>query len=154
MADSSNMALGVAVFALVLLVPALLVHQFFIAPVTVSGTVEAKGMTGMAGDTSRTILSVQDDGVTVDDATYSALFRDAPVRVNASVAERLSRKYRDLSYVVTLRVTSDDPVNGVPRGGSLAYTASREAFNAVTIGQTARFRVARSRLPRIVDVLP
>ncbi len=153
MHTDGNLPLAIAVIGLLLIVPALLVYQFFLAPLPVTGTVEMKTVTGTVGDTSRTVLTVTANGTTVDDVSYQAMLAGAAV-INGTVADRLGRDYRVVSYVLTLRLPDGDPVNGVPRGGSLTYTVDRETFNRVAVGESVTGSVARTRSPTLLAVRP
>lgn len=148
MADTAEPVMVLAVVAILVTVPALLVHQILFAPAVVTGTVEAKTLAGMQNGTSRPIASATADGTTVLADGRAALFTE-PLTVNGTVADRLARDYTELQYVVTVRLQEDDGIHGRVAGDVLTYLTDRATFNAVQPGRTTRFAVARTETPQI-----
>ena len=122
----------------------------------VKGVVDHKTVTGEMENTSYTILSHKpssDDGlwIIVKDNDYEEFFRnqDRDAVINKSVEDEMSLKYDLINYLVSIRLTSQDNVNKLDIGDTLAYFVNRDDFNKVKIDDEVRFEVSKSVISAI-----
>jgi len=117
----------------------------------VEGVVDHKTVTGEIESTSYTILTNKpssDDGlwIIVKDNDYEEFFRnqDRDAVINKSVEDEMSLKYDLINYLVSIRMTSQNNVNKLDIGDTLAYFVNRDDFNKVKIDDEVRFEVSKS----------
>ena len=117
----------------------------------VEGVVDHKTVTGEIENTSYTILTNKpssDDGlwIIVKDNDYEEFFRnqDRDAVINKSVEDEMNLKYDLINYLVSIRLTSQDNVNKLDIGDTLAYFVNRDDFNKVKIDDEVRFEVSKS----------
>ncbi|ATU09151.1 hypothetical protein EFE41_10185 [Methanohalophilus portucalensis FDF-1] len=139
---------------------AFLLFFYYVIPVEVEGVVETKAINGrMSGNTGATILLNRqvpgEPWILVEDKDFEQFFspEDRNVFINDSLHEQMDMKYVSIDYIVSIQVSSDDPVNDVRKGQTYAYYASREDFNMAEIGDTVRYRVSRFEDYRIEEIL-
>lgn len=121
---------------------------------TVEGTVEAKSLTGMQGETSHGIVLAQRGDLSVEDDAYEDAFASwEAVVVDSELERELEFEYRTLQYNVHVTHTADNERQDVAAGESLAYRVSRDQFNAIGIGDDLTFQTAGSEIPRIETVM-
>ncbi|KGK98507.1 hypothetical protein LI82_12505 [Methanococcoides methylutens] len=137
-----------------------LLFLYYVIPVEVEGVVEHKAINGrMSGNNVAGILDnmqhPERPWILVEDKDFEQFFspEDKDVFINDSMHERMDGKYVSVDYIVAIQVTSEDPVNNVRKGQTLAYYASREDFNKAKIGDTVRYRVSRLEDGRIGEIL-
>ncbi len=93
--------------------------------------------------------------ILVKDGDYLGYFGDGwNVLVNKSTEHALRSKYREVKYIVSIRLESWDPVNGVEPGEALAYLTTREVFNRVRIGDVVEALVSRTEKAAIIYAHP
>jgi len=114
--------------------------------VLVSGVVDHKAISGVNDVISRTLLVISPDGLLIKDPALFSLLQDR--RVNLTVDEKLDQKmhnlgYSKILYLVSIRVDTSDPVNGVDRGETLQYYASRDDFNGLTFDGSVAYEIDR-----------
>jgi hypothetical protein len=117
----------------------------------VEGVVDHKTVTGEIENTSYTILTNRpssDDGlwIIVKDNDYEEFFRnqDRDAVINKSVEDEMNLKYDRINYLVSIRLTSQDTVNKLDIGDTLAYFVNGDDFNKVKIDDEVRFEVSKS----------
>ncbi|NPE30758.1 hypothetical protein HNV12_22955 [Methanococcoides sp. SA1] len=147
------------ILSLILTIAFLFVFYFMI-PVEVEGVVESKAINGkMSGNTGAVILdnmpNLERPWILVEDKDFEQFFspEDKNAFINDSLHEQMDMKYVSVDYIVSIQVTSDDPVNDVRKGQTLSYLAGREDFNKAKIGETVRYRVSRLEDYRIGKIL-
>jgi hypothetical protein len=145
----------VAIAVLVVCLFALLAFIAAFSTVTVAGTVDHKTIVGVNDQTQDVLVVMGPWGITVNDPCLSALFAD--VDQNAVINESLEWEmiccgYSEIRYVASIRVSSQDPVNNVEPGGTLAYYVKRHDFNSLMIGQEFTFEVAKSEHATVTKV--
>lgn len=117
----------------------------------VEGVVDHKTVTGEIENISYTILTNRprsDDRlwIIVQDNDYKEFFleEDRDAVINKSVEYEMSLKYDMIHYLVSIRLTSQDNVNKLNIGDTLAYFVNRDDFNKVKIDDEVRFEVSKS----------
>ena len=149
---------GILALLALLIVPYLLVYKLPSSPIVIEGIVDHKVITGMNGDTSYTILLNRpaDNGswIIVKDKDYERFFKGEKNAFITKSIENEMKKYSDIKYLVSIRLDSRDPINGVGKGGTLAYFVSRDEFNRVKIGDKVKFEVSREKclIKRILQI--
>jgi len=61
----------------------------------------------------------------------------------------MKSEYSDIKYLVSIRLDSRDPINGIDKGEALAYFVSKEDFNKMKIGDKVKYEVSRSTVDTI-----
>lgn len=146
MADRANRRVfAIAATILVVVVVSVAVYYWFFSPVIVEGVVDHKAVTGTKDGTVYSILLNTDSGIVVKDGNYEDWFSDVEKNafVNSSLEGRMRTEYSEIYYLVSIRVSTGDPVNSLEEGGTLAYFVSRDNFNRVKVGDGVRFEVDR-----------
>jgi len=87
----------------------------------------------------------------VKDNDYEEFFRnqDRDAVINKSVEDEMNLKYDLINYLVSIRLTSQDTVNKLDIGDTLAYFVNGDDFNKVKIDDEVRFEVSKSVLSTI-----
>ena len=136
---------AIAAFLLVVVVVSVAVYYWFFSPVIVEGVVDHKAVTGTKDGTIYSILLNTDSGIVVKDEDYEDWFSevDKNAFVDSSLEGRMRTGYSEVYYLVSIRVSTGDPVNSLEEGETLAYFVSRDGFNRVKIGDGVRFEVDR-----------
>ena len=136
---------AVAAIILVVVVVSVAVYYWFFSPVIVEGAVDHKAVTGTKDTTIYSILLNTDSGIVVKDEDFEDWFSevDENAFVNSSLEGRMRTEYSEAYYLVSIRVSTGDPVNSLEEGETLAYFVSRDDFNRVKIGDGVRFEVER-----------
>jgi len=146
LADISNRSVfAIAAIILVVVVVSVAVYYWFFSPVIVEGAVDHKAVTGTKDTTTYSILLNTDSGILVKDEDYQDWFSevDRNAFVNSSLEDRMKTEYFEIYYLVSIRVSTGDPVNSLEEGETLAYFVSRDDFNRAKIGDGVRFEVER-----------
>jgi len=121
----------------------------------VEGVVDHKSVTGVKDDTSYTILlnRPSDEGpwILVEDKDYEEFFseEDRHAVINKSLEDEMKTKYSSINYLVSVRLNSEDTVNNLKEGDTLAYFVNRDDFNKVKIEDEVKFEVSRSAIATI-----
>jgi len=120
-------------------------YYWFFTPVIVEGVVDHKAVTGTKDTTIYSVLLNTDSGIVIKDKDYEGWFSDEEMNafVNNSLEDEMRAEYSEIYYLVSMRVTSEDPINNLEEGETLAYFVSRDAFNKLGIGDNVRFEVDR-----------
>lgn len=154
-----NKKLLFTIFVLLLIIACLLAYKFM-SPVMVEGVVDHKAVMGVKGDTSYTILLNRptDNGswIIVKDKDYEKFFKgEKNAFISKSIEDEMRKKYFDIKYLVSIRLDSKDPINGIDKGEALTYFVSREIFNKMKIGDRVKFEVSRSEkcmIKRLIQI--
>ncbi|MDN5295633.1 MAG: hypothetical protein PWP01_1143 [Methanosarcinales archaeon] len=142
-----------------LIIASLLIYNFS-SPIVIEGIVDHKAVTGVKGDTSYTILlnrpAENGSWIIVKDKDYEMFFlkKEKNALISESVEDEMKKKYSDIKYLVSIRLDSRDPINGIGKGDTLAYFVSRDEFNRVRIGDKVKFEVSREKctIRRILQI--
>jgi hypothetical protein len=126
-------------------------YYWFFSPVIIEGVVDHKAVTGTKDATTYSVLLNADWGIVVEDEDYGGWFSDGEMNaiVNVSLEDELRREYSEVFYFVSVRVSSEDPINNLEEGETLAYFVSRDGFNKLSIGDNVRFEVDRFKTATI-----
>jgi len=130
-------------------------YYYVFSPVIVEGVVDHKGITGEKDGTTYSILLNTPEGIIVKDEDYEQFFseKDRNAFINETLDYRMKTEYSEINYLVSIRVTSKDPINNLEENQTLAYFASREDFNAMKIGDKVTYEVERFQTATIKHVL-
>jgi len=123
--------------------------------VLVNGVVDHKAVLGMNDQTSRTLLLIIPDGVVIKDPALLDLFQGQGP--NLTINETLDQKmhnlgYSQIFYLGSIRVSTNDPVNGVGQGETLQYFMNRDDFNRLIINCSVSYEVDRFQGATITKV--
>lgn len=126
-------------------------YYWFFSPTVVEGVLDHKAVTGVKDGTSYTILLNADWEISVKDEDYEKFFseNDRNAFINKSIEDEMKVEYSEINYLVSIRVSSRDPVNKIEEGETLAYFATRDNFNDLWIGDKVRYKVARFKTATI-----
>jgi len=138
-------SLGILLGILVAAAVGVAISYYSFSPVVVEGVVDHKAVSGEKGHIVYSIVLNTPEGILVKDKDYEGLFleKDGNLLVDESLENKLKTEYSKINYLVSIRLTSEDPVNRVGKGEALAYFVSRDDFNELRIGHEAKFEVAR-----------
>lgn len=122
-----------------LIITALIIMLSYCSPVTEVGTIEYKLITGMNDnklhviilDTGREIFSIDNDYKNFISA------RNGNLVVDKVLEDAIKSAYSDISYRISVCLSSNNE--------TVTLTASKEIFNNLTVGSTAKFEINRSR---------
>lgn len=148
-----RMLVTVVVVAVISVVAA--TYYYVFSPVIVEGFVDHKGITGEKDGTTYSILLNTPEGIIVEDEDYAQFFseNDRNAFINETLDYRMKTEYSEINYLVSIRVTSKDPINNLEENQTLAYFVSREDFNSLKIGDKVTYEVERSQTAAIKHVL-
>jgi len=123
--------------------------------VLVDGVVDHKEIVGISDQTSRTLLVITPWGVSIEDPSLITLFQSQGL--NLTVNETLDRQmqslgYSQILYLGGIRVSSNDPVNGLSQGETLSYFVTRDDFNKLIINGSVSYEVDRFQKATIREV--
>ena len=65
----------------------------------------------------------------------------------------MKTEYSEINYLVSIRVSSRDPINNLEENQTPAYFVSREDFNTLEIGYKVTYEVERFQTATIKRVL-
>lgn len=138
-------SLGIVLGILVVAAVGVAISYYSFSPVVVEGVVDHKAVSGEKGHIVYSIVLNTPEGILVKDKDYEALFleKDGDLLVNESLENELKTEYSKINYLVSIRLSLEDPVNRVAEGEALAYFVSRDDFNEMRIGYKVKFEVAR-----------
>lgn len=130
-------------------------YWYVFSPVIVEGIVDHKAVTGEKDGTTYSILLNTPEGIIVKDEDYEHFFpeKDRNAFINKTLEDNMKTEYLEINYLVSIRVTSKDPINNLEENQTLAYFASREDFNTLEIGYKVTYEVERFRTATIKRVL-
>jgi len=130
-------------------------YYYVFSPVIVEGIVDHKAVTGIKVDTSYDVLLNAPWGIIIKDKDYARFFseKDRNAFINKSLEDEMKTEYSEINYLVSIRVSSKDPVNGLEKGATLAYFVSRDDFNKLRIGDKVKYEVARFQAATIKRLL-
>jgi len=130
-------------------------YYYVFSPVIVEGVVDHKGITGEKDGTTYSILLNTPEGIIVEDEDYEHFFseKDRNAFINETLDYKMKTEYSEINYLVSIRVTSKDPINNLEENQTLAYFASREDFNALRMADKVTYEVERFQTATIKQVL-
>jgi len=130
-------------------------YYYVFSPVIVEGVVDHKGITGEKDGTTYSILLNTPEGIIVEDENYAQFFseKDRDAFINETLDYKMKTEYSEINYLVSIRVTSRDPINNLEENQTLAYFVSRENFNALKIDDKVTYEVGRFQTATIKQVL-
>ncbi len=130
-------------------------YYYVFSPVIVEGVVDHKGIAGEKDGTTYSILLNTPEGITVEDEDYEQFFseKDRDAVINETLDYMMRTEYSEINYLVSIRVSSRDPINNLEENQTLAYFVSREDFNALKIGDKVTYEVERFQIATIKQVL-
>lgn len=142
------------VIAVATLIVAVVYFTSFSA-VLVDGVVDHKAVVGINDQVSRTLLVITPDGLIVKDPSLVDLFQGQGP--NLTINETLDRKmhnqgYSQILYLGSIRVSTNDPMNGIGQGETLQYFMNRDDFNRLTINGSVSYEVDRFQGATITKV--
>ena len=151
--------LSIVAVLLVAVVIGAATYYYVFSPVVVEGIVDHKGVTGVKDGTLYTILLNADWGIRVEDEDYEKFFSDEDRNafIDKSLEDTMKTEYSEINYLVSIRVSSEDPVNNLEEGETLAYFVSRDDFNMLRIGDEVKYEVERfqtATIKRLLEVTP
>ncbi len=150
-----NKGLHFSILILVVVIACSLVYKSASSPIIVEGTVDHKVITGLKGDTSYIILVNRmidnRSWILLKDKSYEEFFskKDNNTFISKSLEDKMKSEYSDIKYLVSIRLDSRDPINGIDKGEALAYFVSKEDFNKMKIGDKVKYEVSRSTVDTI-----
>jgi hypothetical protein len=108
----------------------------------VEGTVRRKTFAGQSGGEWRTLVEATPDGFEVAPPVRGE--GESPGVIGQYLTERLVEgEYDAVRFTLALSLSTRDPVNDVPPGGTYVYEIDRLGFNAARPGEPVVARVAR-----------
>jgi len=130
-------------------------YYYVFSPVIAEGVVDHKGVTGEKDGTTYSILLNTPEGIIVEDEDYAQFFskKDTNAFINKTLEDEMKTEYSEINYLVSIRVTSGDPINNLEENETLAYFVSREDFNALKMGDKVRYEVERFQTATVKRVL-
>lgn len=130
-------------------------YYYVFSPVVVEGVVDHKGVTGEKDGTTYSILLNTPEGIIVKDEDYAHFFskKDTNAFINKTLEDEMKTEYSEINYLVSIRVTSKDPINNLEENQTLAYFVSREVFNALKMGDKVTYEVERFQTATVKRVL-
>ena len=130
-------------------------YYYVFSPVIVEGIVDHKGITGEKDGTTYSILLNTPERITFKDEDYGQFFseKDRDAVINETLDYNMKTEYSEINYLVSIRVTSRDPINNLQENQTLAYFVSREDFNALKIGDKVTYKVERFQTATIKQLL-
>jgi len=138
--------LGILIVIVVATLTVAVVYFTSFSAVLVSGVVDHKAVLGMNDQASRTLLLIFPDGVVIKDPALLDLFQGQGP--NLTINETLDRRmhnlgYSQIFYLGSIRVSTNDPINGIGQGETLQYYMNRDDFNRLTINGSVSYEVDR-----------
>ena len=143
----------IAISIAVLLV--LVVYLLAFSPVTITGVVDHKAITGIANQTQYTLVMITPWEVQIIDAYLGDLFQGKGLNLTVDEAfeqEMLNHGYSEIGYQASIRVCSEDPVNHLELGDTMGYLVKRSDFNVLQMGASVEFEVEKGKSFWITDV--
>lgn len=130
-------------------------YYYVFSPVIAEGVVDHKAVTGEKDGTTYSILLNTPEGIIVKDEDYEHFFSeiDRNAFINETLDYRMKTEYSEINYLVSIRVTSREPINKLEENQTLAYFVSREVFNALKMGDKVTYEVERFQTATIKRVL-
>ena len=79
--------------------------------------------------------------ILLKDKSYEEFFskKDNNTFISKSLEDEMKSEYSDIKYLVSIRLDSRDPINGIDKGEALAYFVSKEDFNKMKIGDKVKY---------------
>jgi hypothetical protein len=147
--------LGILIVIVVATLTVAVVYLTSFSTILVNGVVDHKAVLGMNDQASRTLLLIIPDGVVIKDPALLDLFQGQGP--NLTINETLDRKmhnlgYSQIFYLGSIRVSTNDPVNGIGEGETLQYFMNRDDFNRLTINDSVSYEVDRFQGATITKV--
>lgn len=130
-------------------------YYYVSSPVIAEGVVDHKAVTGEKDGTTYSILLNTPEGIIVKDEGYEHFFSeiDRNAFINETLDYRMKTEYSEINYLVSIRVTSREPINNLEENQTLAYFVSREVFNALKMDDKVTYEVERFQTATIKRVL-
>lgn len=124
-------------------------NAVFATSSTVTGTVEAKSITGRGGDESHAVLA-HEGTLNVDDDEYRSEFSDwQDITVDDALARQFETDYEAVQYNLHIQHETANKKQSITAGESLAYRTERPVFNSVQVGDSIEFNPTGADVPRI-----
>ncbi|MCD6236082.1 MAG: hypothetical protein J7J94_03740 [Thaumarchaeota archaeon] len=140
----NSLTIGLAAFSIVC-VAALILSAYF-WPVVVEGFVDHVGVVGMRNGVARTIFMITPHGIVVKDENLGRLLAENQSHSFNEILKKLDREYEKLYCVLSLRLTTSDPLNDLSPGETLAYTVDRgRCTNALNLDLGSRVKLVITR---------
>lgn len=120
-----------------------------------SGVVDHKVVVGMNDQASRTLLFIIPDGVVIKDPALLDLFQGqgSNLTINETIDQKMHNLgYSQIFYLGSIRVSTNDPVNGIGQGETLQYYMNRDDFNRLIINRSVSYEVDRFQGATITKV--
>ena len=138
--------LGILAVIAVATLTVAVVYLTSFSAILVNGVVDHKAVLGMNDQASRTLLLIIPDCVVIKDPALLDLFQGQGS--NLTINETLDRKmhnlgYSQIFYLGSIRVSTNDPINGIGQGETLQYFMNRDDFNRLTINDSVSYEVDR-----------
>jgi len=130
-------------------------YYYVFSPVIAEGVVDHKAVTGEKDGTSYSILLNTPEGIIIKDENYEQFFseKDRNAIINKTLEDKMKTEYSEINYLVSIRVTSKDPINNLEENETLAYFVSRDDFNALKAGDKVTYEVERFQTATIKRLL-
>ena len=147
--------LGILIVIVVATLTVAVVYVTSFSTILVNGVVDHKAVLGINDQASRTLLLIVPDGVVIKDPALLDLFQGQGP--NLTINETLDQKmhnlgYSQIFYLGSIRVSTNDPVNGIGQGETLQYYMDRDDFNRLTINDSVSYEVDRFQGATITKV--
>lgn len=149
-------SLGILIAIAVATLTVAVVYLTSFSTVLVSGIVDHKVVVGMNDQASRTLLLISPGGVIIKDPTLLDLFQDQgpSLTINETIDQKMHNLgYSQIFFLGSIRVSTNDPVNGVGQGETLQYYMNRDNFNRLIINRSVSYEVDRFQGATITKVL-
>jgi hypothetical protein len=138
--------LGILIVIAVATLIVAVVYLTSFSAVLVSGVVDHKAVVGINDQASRTLLVITSGGVVIKDPALVDLFQGQGPNlvINETLDQKMhNRGYSEIFYLGSIRVSTNDPVNGIGQGETLQYYMNRDDFNRLTINGSVSYEVDR-----------
>jgi len=138
---------------LILIIPIGIVIYYF-QPIVVKGVVDHKTLVGVKNGNAKTLLMITPYGIIINDESVKSYVSGGDI-LYEELIRNISRYYDEVYCTISIRVSTNDPLNNLGPGETLAYIADAKYFSLLDIGSKVEFVITRLdplKISRVISV--
>jgi len=140
----NSLTIGLAAFSIICFTAA--VVSAYCWPLVIEGFIDHVGVVGIKDGSVKTVLMIAPHGIVAKDESLGRLLAKNQNYSFNEILKKLDREYEELYCVLSLRLTTPDPLNGLSPGETLAYIVDRShCRNALELDLASRVRIVITR---------
>jgi len=127
---------------------------YYLQPIIVEGVVDHKTLVGVKDDVVKTLLMVTPHGILIKDKSIKAYVSGDSILYERLI-ENLSKYYDRIYCTVSIRVSTEDPLNDLSPGETLAYIVDIKYSSLLEVGSRVKFVITRLdpiKISRIISI--